>query len=318
MPPVDRPMSSPIIHARPLYRLAIFYLLAHAALTIAKARFVGINWPVLATDLLLSGGFALILRARYRGQREAIRFLALWTPVVFFWAAYGWTRHILGSVFPAGFSLDGYLITWEEWAFGQPALWWARRGSPWLTELLHWGYGSYYFYLPLIGGWLYWKRRDREFLSAAFAVALGYTISYLMFPFFPLHGPRWALVEAGLMSPEEQRMAGYWMTELINWIQWEGPAFRGGAMPSAHTSTGVVFVVWAWRLGGWKTGVPALVTVILMGLGAVYGRYHYVTDVLVGAAVGTVALLGARRWVEERSLRATFARLCRPLLDPSR
>ena len=48
--------------------------------------------------------------------------------------------------------------------------------------------------------------------------------------------------------------------------------------------------VWCWRLWGVWGGAPALVVVAGMGLGSVYGRYHYVLDLVVGALLGLAAV----------------------------
>ena len=69
-----------------------------------------------------------------------------------------------------------------------------------------------------------------------------------------------------------------------------GVAHKGGAMPSAHSSTAVVFVFWCWRIWGPEVGVFALTVATGMWLGAVYGRYHYVIDILAGGVLGILSV----------------------------
>src|SRR4030042_3448433 len=116
----------------------------------------------------------------------------------------------------------------------------------------------------------------------AFAAILGYASVYSFFPFMPVCGPRWGLVSAGLLPLEKQRLEGGSMTRLTNWFMFEGPAHKACAMPSAHASTAVVFVAWAWRIGGPELGLGARVVALGMALVAVYGRYHYLLDIPVG------------------------------------
>ncbi len=175
-------------------------------------------------------------------------FLPLWLPVVFFWWAYRWSGHTLGAFHPPEFSLDGKIISWEGRFLGQPSLWWARKGSPGLTEVLHFFYFTYYLYTPVIAISLYLEGRFREFEAMTFAVLLGYAVAYIFFAVTPATGPRWALVEDGLLHPSEQRLAGYWFTRVIHFIMYRGVALKGGALPSAHSSTAVVFLVWCWKL----------------------------------------------------------------------
>ena len=92
----------------------------------------------------------------------------------------------------------------------------------------------------------------------------------------------------------EDLQLGYWLTDRMNSIMYGGMAHKGGAMPSAHSSTAVVFLIWCWRLWGIEGGLPATIAVGGMWIGSIYGRYHYVVDILVGALLG---LLGV--WVAD-------------------
>ena len=61
-------------------------------------------------------------------------------------------------------------------------------------------------------------------------------------------------------------------------------------MPSSHTSTAVVFFFWSARLWGFWGGAVAGVVVVGMGMGAIYGRYHYASDIGVGMPLGLFTL----------------------------
>jgi membrane-associated phospholipid phosphatase len=197
----------------------------------------------------------------------------------------------LESIHPAGFSFDASLLQLEEKWFGQPSLWWARGRSRWLTEVMQFFYFSYFFYTFGLGLFLHLSGRILDFQAMSFAVTFGYLVTYTFFALTPADGPRWALVDRGLLSPSEQRQRGYALTWLVEKIMYEGPAHKGGAMPSAHSSTAVIFAVWCWQIWGAVGGIPALIVAVGMGLGAVYGRYHYLLDVFAGAFLGLVALL---------------------------
>jgi membrane-associated phospholipid phosphatase len=90
-------------------------------------------------------------------------------------------------------------------------------------------------------------------------------------------------------------MRGYGITRAVNSIMYGGVAHKGAAMPSTHSSTAVVFLVWCFRLWGVEGGVLAGIVVVGMGAGSVYGRYHYVADVLWGAALGALSI-----WIADR------------------
>ena len=263
--------------------LSVAYLVAHSLLLVlGRQRPEGLTRLLLANAALIVGFVLLSLSDNL--------FLRLWSPILFFWWAYRWAGHTLNSIHPPEFSLDARLIRLEDRILGQPSLWWARGKRPWLTELMHSFYFSYYLYTPILGASLYLAGRFQEFEAMAGAVLSAYAISYLCFAVTPTVGPRWAFVEVGLLETSEQRLEGYGVTRLINYIMYHGPALKGGAMPSSHSSTAVVFLVWSWRVWGVWGGVPALVVVAGMWFGSVYGRYHYVLDVVVGALLGLAAV----------------------------
>ena len=100
---------------------------------------------------------------------------------------------------------------------------------------------------------------------------------------------------AGLLESSEQKLQGYWVTRFIDAIMYGGIAHKGAAMPSMHSSTAVVFLFWCSRLWGFEGGLLAGIIVVGMGVGSVYGRYHYVIDVVCGAALGALSV-----WIADR------------------
>ncbi len=59
---------------------------------------------------------------------------------------------------------------------------------------------------------------------------------------------------------------------------------RGGAMPSTHTAVTVVFM-WFVRLAHPKVFWVYFPFGILLMVGTVWGRFHYVTDTVLGAGI---------------------------------
>lgn len=277
--------------------LAIAYLLIHSGMVLlARCRPESCG-RILVTNLLLIAGFLILLAGSATDRRElaGLHLLRLWAPVLFFWWAYTWAGHTLQLFYSPDHSLDPLLIRLEDRWLGQPSLWWARSGTPAVTELFHWFYVSYYLYTPVLGIYLYGQGRFLEFEAMAFAVILGYAIGYSLSALITVWGPRWALAEKGLLESREQKMQGYWITRSVNSIMYGGAAHKGAAMPSTHSSTAVVFFVWCLRLWGIEGAILAGIIVVGMGLGSVYGRYHYVVDVLSGAVLGIFSV-----WIADR------------------
>lgn len=281
--------------------LALGYTVAHAVLLVGALRHTDVPLGVWLGDLLALAVWAsLVIRLgpmRALAARNAVaRAALLWGPVAYFLWCYKWSGWTLHAVFPPEFTVDEAFIAFER-LFGQPSLWLARGRSRTTTETLQAFYVSYYLYTPVIGIYLYARRRYADFEEMTCAILIGYAVSYVVFALVPLWGPRWALVDFGLLPIGERRLDGYAVTQWINRIQWDGVALKGGAMPSSHTSTGIVFLVWCWRVWGRRGGIPATIVVAGMALGAVYGRYHYVTDVLAGGLLAYAGMIVASRWV---------------------
>jgi membrane-associated phospholipid phosphatase len=73
---------------------------------------------------------------------------------------------------------------------------------------------------------------------------------------------------------------------------------RGAAFPSAHV-TGATAALWgAWKYRRWLfwTMLPVF---LMMCVSTIWGRYHYVADVLAGVATGSLGyVIGS--WVMKR------------------
>jgi membrane-associated phospholipid phosphatase len=276
--------------------LPIVYLTVHTVLVLKSeypfrslARILAVN-AILAAYFL----FSILHPEFFLGELfPGSKILFLWSPVIFFWWAYMWSGHMLRAFHPPTFTYDPQIIAFEEKWFGQPSLWWARKGTPWVTDLMQFFYFTYFFYTFGLGLYLHAHQRIDDFQAMTFATAFGYLISYTFFAITPAKGPRWALIEAGLLSPSEQRQKGYVFTKLVEAIMYDDVAHKGGAMPSAHSSTAVVFLFWCWYIWGWEGGMLALIIACGMWLGAIYGRYHYALDIIVGALLGVASLLVA-------------------------
>ncbi len=276
--------------------LVIAYLAAHSIYILTGRYRPPRPFRILLTNVFLAVLFLVQILLLDSSPPLADSFfttIALWSPIVFFWWAYLWAGHTLCVCYPPGFSFDAALVKAEGRFFGQLSLRLAAADSPWLNDLFHVLYNTYYFYTLLLGVFLHAAGRIAEFQAVMLAVILGYATAYAFFPLIPVWGPRWGLVSAGLLPETRQRLSGSWLTRATNRLMWEGLAHRGCAFPSAHVSTGVIFVVWSWRIWGVEGVIIASLIVFGMALGAVYARYHYVLDVIAGALLGVACLLVA-------------------------
>ncbi|HRR27583.1 MAG TPA: phosphatase PAP2 family protein [Acidobacteriota bacterium] len=291
-------MSDDLVGDGPLW-LPVVYAGTHSLLVLLHRNLNRRNRiKVLVVNLFLAAVFLALIGSLHCGRASGtlMEKLILWGPVAFFWWAYLWTGKVLSAVHAPSVRFDPVLIGWEA-RFGQPSLHWARRGGPWTTEVLHLCCMSYFAYVPAICLYLDLNDRLADFQRFSLSVCLGYLVAYSLFALVPVEGPRWALVDKGLIRPEERRLRGFRVTRAVQHLMYEGPVHRGGAMPSSHSSTALIFLVWCWRIWGLQRGLPALFLVAGMLVGAIYGRYHYLTDVIAGLVLGAFSLWAAQAWL---------------------
>ena len=269
--------------------LAIAYLIGHLGMLLAARERNPEFRFVFRVDLLLISWFVAVL-VFFSGTQFAnsrgLQFLVLWSPLVLFWWGYIWAGKTLHTFHAPDFCRDSILLRLERRLLDSISLRWPQRAPKALTELFHFFYASYYAYTPILVVYLYANNRLLEFEAVAMAVNLGYAVSYTIFPLVPVWGPRWGLILEGKLKASEQKLSGYWLTRAINSIMYDGVAHKGGAFPSAHAATAVVFLLWSWRLWGSAGGVPAGVLVIGMCVASLYGRYHYLSDIACGVLLG--------------------------------
>ncbi len=214
-----------------------------------------------------------------------------WYPHLFFLFCFEELAHLMKLVNPNW--QDTKLIAFDYWFTGvHPALWLEQFATPGRNDFLQFAYLTYFTYLLILGGVLYCRRDFRAYWSVMAYSMAGYSIGYLIAIFFPIESPWFSMV--GMWKAP---LNGGPFTVAINFIEHFGRV-RGAAFPSEHVA-GSVAVLWgAWKHRRWLFWAMAPV-VVLMCVATIWGRYHYVADVLGGMVTGTLGyFIGS--WVMRR------------------
>ncbi|HTE43972.1 MAG TPA: phosphatase PAP2 family protein [Gemmatimonadaceae bacterium] len=219
----------------------------------------------------------------------------LYAEIPFLIAALGSTYH------------DALIQGWELAVFGtQPSRSFAGA-MPFalFSELLHAGYLAYYPVIFAPSLLLLLRNERRGVNETVLALTITYTVCFAIFAFMPVEGPRY------LWAAPDHVPAGSWRS-LATRILAAGSS-RGAAFPSAHMAVCVTqaFMAWRWQP---RAALPLAVIAILVGLGAVYGGFHYALDVIAGAALGAVVAVA----VIKSSTAATTASTEIPSMQSSR
>lgn len=224
--------------------------------------------------------WAILLLAFTAPRSSALRFLRDWYPLALFILTFEETSRLSFLVVNAW--RDFYIVRFETWLFPTPPTVWLNQfASRWFTEMVEVGYFSYFLLLMIVGGAVYRRPGKREFHQVMTASVLAYLSCYVFFILFPTEGPAHTL--ARLHTVPLQGGPFHWAVLLIQ----HNAGVHGNAFPSSHVAAGVVALVFAWKYTP-RLGIALTPLVILLGIGAVYDRYHYASDVIAGAALGLV------------------------------
>ncbi len=165
---------------------------------------------------------------------------------------------------------------------------------PWwpLSEYLHLCYISHVFLLPALAGYWYHSYRS-AFYELLFLASLTFSSSYLFYILFPVDSPYY-------LAPElKEPLSSHFFYKLVHYVADRGGA-RGGAFPSTHVSITAVLWLTAWTrqrpIALWSSPIAAGLV-----FATVYGRFHYVLDVIAGLALAVAVVC-----IYKFSLKATL------------
>jgi membrane-associated phospholipid phosphatase len=234
----------------------------------------------LGVHLLIAAGVACLSWLAARSSNAVVRFARHWYPLplyIFFFEELGGLVH---AIFPGWF--DRWLIAFDyNFAGVHPSLWLARFASPALNDFMQFAYMTYFLYLVILPAILYFEQDRVAFWTVMTSTAMAHYSVYVIAVLLPVESPYYSL--AGLQTNE---LAGGYCTALIEFIERFGRV-HGAAFPSAHVAGSMVAILASWRYRRWLFWV-CLPFFASMCVATVYGRYHYMADVLAGIAVGTM------------------------------
>jgi len=294
--------------------VALGYLGASSALIILFAenlghpvRLIGLQALVAAVILVLCRVEARVAERALFGEEEGKEtdtsvcptftqrfwhFWRHWYPHLFFLFCFEELGRLVHLVQPGW--QDAKLIAFDHWLTGvHPTVWLEQFATPARNDFMQFVYLTYFTYLLVVGGVLYYRRDWRGYWSVMTYSAVGYAIGYVIAICFPIESPWFSM--AGAWHGE---LRGGAVTSVINFIEHFGRV-RGAAFPSQHVA-GAVAATWgAWRHRRWLFWVM-LPLVMCMCVSTIWGRYHYVADIFGGMITGTLGYVIGRGLMERR------------------
>ena len=287
----------PLLH--PADKVVIAYVTVIAALAVTFSFRIP-AWPQLIAAHVLAIALVLLLAkwdqsssrsvaASPRPRVTALSFIHGWYPVALIPATYKELTYLIPLVHPRDFDVE--LAAIDHRLFGaHPTVWLERFTWPPLTEVLQLAYASYYF-LPIILGAVLWRKQWFErFRFWVFVVALGFYVSYLGYIAVPATGPRFLPeIKAAQTIP----LTGVWLFQSLRETLDRAEGITRDCFPSGHTELTLLVLYYARRFHR-RTFWLMLPVASALIAATVYLRYHYVIDVLAGAATAALVILVAK------------------------
>jgi membrane-associated phospholipid phosphatase len=240
-----------------------------------------------ALHLLLAAGVVCLAVGATQSPSELLRFARHWYPLPLYIFFFEELQGLVHAIFPGW--LDRWLIAFDYALTGvHPSVWLARFASPALNDFMQFAYMTYFLNLVILPAILYARRERLAFWSVMVSTAITNYSIYVIAILLPIESPYYSLA-----SLQTQPLRGGYCTALIGLIERLGRV-HGAAFPSAHVAGSTVAVLAAWRYRRWLFWA-CLPVFLCMCVATVYGRYHYVADVLAGLAVGAAGFaLGSK------------------------
>ena len=180
--------------------------------------------------------------------------------------------------------LDEYVLDAEQYIFGvQPTLWLEKFISPPLTEWMMFSYVAYLPMYPVLCGIIYYLRGDLAMEDYFFTLGFANILCDIGFILFPVAGP---IATIGKLYTVP--LKGYLWTYFGELMR-SNVHYVGGTIPSPHAAAATIMWMMAYRYH--RPSFYVLTPIVLsLYLSTFYGRYHYVTDAVVGIGVAFLAI----------------------------
>lgn len=231
-----------------------------------------------AAHALVATALACLIARAAQSRSEFVRFARHWYPLPLYIFFFEELRGLVHAIFPGWF--DRWLVAFDYRLTGvHPSVWLARFALPGLNDFMQFAYMTYFLNLVVLPAILYARRDRLAFWTVMTSTAIANYSIYVIAILLPIESPYYSLA-----SLQTKPLTGGGCTALIGLIERFGRV-HGAAFPSAHVAGSAVAMLAAWRYRRWLFWV-CLPFFACMCVATVYGRYHYVADVLAGLAVG--------------------------------
>jgi membrane-associated phospholipid phosphatase len=175
---------------------------------------------------------------------------------------------------------DHYLYSIDQRIFGfQPSVEFSVLcNSPICSEIMYYGYFSYYF-INMLAILLYYFKKKASVYKTVFIIIFSFILYYVIFIIFPSVGPQFYL-------PNELRSVphGLLFQQEIRYLL-HSAEVKTGAFPSSHVGLALIFMILIFKISKKVFWFILPISLILMA-STVYIKAHYFIDIIAGIVSG--------------------------------
>ena len=240
-------------------------------------------WILILKNIAVAAAYLLFNQFSNRATKKFWKFFLRMAPVVLAYA------YLFGAVdkfqlLIQGQWMDDYILDFEQWVFGvQPTLWLEDFISKPLTEWMMFSYVIYVPMYPVLCGIIYYLRGELAMEDYFFTLGFTNILCDIGFILFPVASPMYFIKHLYTVPLDG------WVWTFLGECMRKYLHFAGGSIPSPHTAAATIMWVMAYRYH--RPSFWILSPIILsLYISTFYGRYHYVTDAVVGIVVAFLAL----------------------------
>ena len=260
--------------------IIIYCLITGIYISIGYNQLHDISFHLLIRVAFLSIVFLLVYIEKW--QNKILLFIRNFYPLIFIGFFYSETDYYNNLIFE---NFDPILVRLEEFLFGSQLAIEFPKLIPfqWFSEIMHFGYFSYY--LMIVGiPLLFYIKSSKEFEKSMFIILTSFCLYYLVFIVFPSIGPQFYFTIDQLSVPD-----GYIFDKIMHIIV-ELVETETGAFPSSHVGIVIIFLILIWKHFRNYFKVLILLSIFLI-LSTVYIKAHYAIDILAGIISGILFFL---------------------------
>jgi membrane-associated phospholipid phosphatase len=233
---------------------------------------------VVAHAMIAVAIVALAIAALRHPQSKFLRFARHGYPLPLYIGLFEELNYLVHAIFPGW--LDPWFIAFDHALTGvHPSVWLSQFANPALNDFMQFAYMTYFLYLVILPAMLFVQKEHRAFWAVMVSTAIAHYTVYFIAVVLPVESPYYSLA-----ALQHVPLTGGFSTHLIGLVERFGRV-RGAAFPSAHVAGSLVAILASWRYRRWLFWI-CLPLFLCMCVATVYGRYHYVADVLGGLLTG--------------------------------